>query len=177
MRDIIGENMNNIFIILGINPKETFSGSIGYQPNFKVWEVNDAEFNSLCEITDEQFEQWSEEGAWWRQSDGSVMGTPCYDFVINGQPIVAWRDHRWEDRYREDWESMSEEEKSEYEDVDDYCDTWMTTEYEDILEYFCEELGASTERNVCALATDLAKYNNMTLAELFRKYGGSNENN
>lgn len=172
MKEIIEENMNNIFIIQGINPKETFSGSIGYWSDFKVWEVNDAEFNSLCEITDEQFERWSEEGAWWRWSEGSIMGTPCYDFTINEQSIVAWRDHHWEDKYREDWESMSEEEKSEYKDIDDYCDIWMVTEYKDLLEYFCEELGASTERNVCALATDLAKYNNITMAELFRKYGG-----
>lgn len=172
MIEIIGENMDNIFIILGINPKETFSGSIGYWPNFKVWEISDAEFKELCSITDEQFERWSEADAWWRQSDGSIMGSPCYDFIINGHPIVAWRDHHWENRYREDWEYLSKDEKSEYKDVDDYCDTWMITEYKDILDYFCEELGASTERNVCALATDLAKYNNITIAELFRKYGG-----
>lgn len=104
-------------------------------------------------------------------------GIPCYDFIINGNSIVAWRDYRWDDSYREDWEDMSDEEKSEYKDFDEYCDRWARVEYKDILEYFCEELGASTERNVCALATDLAKYNNITLAELFRKYGGSNENN
>jgi hypothetical protein len=177
MREIIGENLNNIFIIQGINPKETFSGSIGYWSNFKVWEVNDVEFESLCNITDEQFEKWFEEGAWWRYASGSIMGTPCYDFIINGQPIVAWREHHSENRHQEDWNSMSEDEKSEYTDFNDYCDTWTTTEYKDILEYFCEELGASTERNVCALAADLAKYNNITIAELFRKYGGSYGNN
>ena len=169
--------MSNIFIIFGIKPKETFSGSIGYWPNFKVWEVSEAEFKSLCKITDEQFDRWSEEDAWWRWSDGSIMGTPCYDFIINGHSIVAWRDYRWDDSYREDWEDMSDEERSEYKDFDEYCDRWSRVEYKDILEYFCEELGASTERNVCALATDLAKYNNMTLAELFERYGGSNENN
>ena len=177
MIEIMGENMSNIFIILGISPKETFNGSIGYWSNFKVWEVSEAEFKMLCDMTDEQFDRWSEEDTWWRQSNGSIMGTPCYDFIINGQSIVAWRDHYWEDKYREEWESLSDEEKYEYKDVGDYCDTWMTTEYRDILDYFCDELGASTERNVCALATDLAKYNNMTLAELFRKYGGSNEDN
>ena len=40
-------------------------------------------------------------------------------------------------------------------------------------EYFCDELGASTGKNVCALATDLAKYNEMSIAKLFMIYGGS----
>ena len=177
MIEIIGENLQTFMENMHINATLTYSGNIGYWEHFEVWELNDDKFKRLCEITDEQFEQYAAEDAWWRQSDGSVMGSPCYDFVINGNTIVAWRDHYWEDRYREDWTEMSDEDKSEYEDFDDYCNTWMITEYKDILEYFCEELGASTERNVCALATDLAKYNNMTLAELFRKYGGSNENN
>lgn len=174
MKEIIGENMNNIFIIQGINPKETFSGSIGYWPNFKVWEVNDAEFNSLCEITDEQFERWSEEGAWWRWSEGSIMGVPTYEFTINDEKIMAWYD---DDRDKDLEEDFKEEVASGYEvdteeNLEKYITTWHPMEYKDLLEYLCEELGASTERNVCALATDLAKYNNITMAELFRKYGG-----
>lgn len=76
MIEIIGENMDNIFIILGINPKETFSGSIGYWQSFKVWEVSEAEFKMLCDMTDEQFDRWAEDDAWWRQSNGSIMGSP-----------------------------------------------------------------------------------------------------
>ena len=172
MIEIIGENLKTFMDNMHINAILTYSGKIGYWDHFEVWEVNDDEFKRLCETTDEQFEQYAEDDAWWRQSDGSVMGSPCYDFVINGQPIVAWRDYRWEDRYMAYWETMSEEAKSKYKDAYDYCDMWMTTEYKDILEYFCDELGVSAERNVCALATDLAKYNNMTIAELFERYGG-----
>ena len=53
----------------------------------------------------------------------------------------------------------------------------MPYEYKDLLEYFCEELGASTEKNVCALAVDLAKYNGLTLSELFKIYGGDTNGN
>lgn len=177
MIEIIGENLQTFMENMHINATLTYSGNIGYWEKFEVWEVDNNEFNRLCELTDEQFEQCASDDAWWRQSDGSVMGTPCYDFVINGNPIVAWTNEGRLDDLHDELEELSSEEKEEYKDVDDYCDTWMTTEYKDILDYFCDELGASTGRNVCALATDLAKYNNMTLAELFRKYGGSNENN
>lgn len=44
--------------------------------------------------------------------------------------------------------------------------------YHDILIYLCDEIGASTERNVCACTIDLARQNNLTLAELFKKYLG-----
>jgi hypothetical protein len=174
MKEIIGENMKNIFIIQGINPKEAFSGSIGYWPDFKVWEVNDTEFNSLCEITDEQFERWSEEGAWWRWSEGSIMGVPTYEFTINGEKIMAWYDgDRDKDLIEDFWYDVAKGYETDADgNLEKYIAAWHTTEYKDLLEYFCEELGASTERNVCALATDLAKYNNITMAELFRKYGG-----
>lgn len=38
--------------------------------------------------------------------------------------------------------------------------------------YLCDEIGASTEKNVCACTVDLAQQNNMTLSELFKKYLG-----
>ena len=178
MREIIGENMKNIFIIQGINPKETFSGSIGYWPNLKVWEVDDVEYESLCNMTDEQFERWSEEGAWWRCAKGSNMGVPTHEFTINGEKIVAWYDDYIDKNLTEEfWYDVANGDETDADgNLERYIAEWHTTDYRDLLEYFCEELGASTERNVCALATDLAKYNNMTMAELFRKYGGSNGN-
>ena len=44
--------------------------------------------------------------------------------------------------------------------------------YTNLTEYLCECVGASTGKNVCACAMDLAKYNDMTMAKLFEKYGG-----
>ena len=45
-------------------------------------------------------------------------------------------------------------------------------EFQNLTEYLCDCVGASTEKNVCACAVDLAKYNGMTMAELFAKYEG-----
>lgn len=44
--------------------------------------------------------------------------------------------------------------------------------YVNLSEYLCDCIGASTGKNVCACVTDLAKYNDMTIAELFDKYEG-----
>ena len=43
--------------------------------------------------------------------------------------------------------------------------------YSNLSEYLCECVGVSLPKNVCACAMDLAKYNNMSMAELFEKYG------
>lgn len=42
----------------------------------------------------------------------------------------------------------------------------------EFFEYLCEHVGASLPRNVVACAMDLAKYNNMSMAELFQNYEG-----
>lgn len=43
-------------------------------------------------------------------------------------------------------------------------------EFDDLLQYLCDEMGCSQPKNVCALTKDLAKYNNMKLSELFLRY-------
>lgn len=50
-------------------------------------------------------------------------------------------------------------------------DCWPR-EYDYLTEYMCDEIGASMEKNVCALAVDLARINNITMGELFTKYQG-----
>ena len=177
MREIIGENLQSFFDNMHINAKRTYSGNIGYWHNFEVWEMSEDDYEQICDIADEIYEQIAASDSWWRGADGSNLGVPCVDFVVNGHPIVAWRNEYRIDDLEEEWDELPDDEREEYENFDDYCETWLTTEYKDLLEYFCDELGASTERNVCALATDLAQYNNMTMAELFERYGGSNENN
>lgn len=37
-------------------------------------------------------------------------------------------------------------------------------------EYLCEFIGASTPHNVVACVIDLAKFNHLTMCELFKKY-------
>ena len=49
-------------------------------------------------------------------------------------------------------------------------DAVLDESYESLLKYFDYALGVSSEINICTLATGLAKQNNMTMAELFKKY-------
>jgi hypothetical protein len=86
------------------------------------------------------------------------MGIVNKRYSINHHYINAW-----DGAGREDQE---EENKSLSLD-----DRWVEPrKYHDLLEYFCEEIGASTEKKVTALAIDLAKQNNMKMSELFKKY-------
>ena len=48
----------------------------------------------------------------------------------------------------------------------------MPHRYDTLTEYMCNEIGASTEKNVCALAVDLARANGLTMARLFEIYEG-----
>jgi hypothetical protein len=48
----------------------------------------------------------------------------------------------------------------------------MPYKYETLTEYMCDEIGASMESNVCALAVDLARANGLTMAKLFEIYEG-----
>lgn len=79
----------------------------------------------------------------WSWCKGSVLGTPTEIIKVNGEDLIGWR-------------SSSIKENN----------------YRNLLTYFCDELGVSRMRNICACAIELAKHNNMTLAELFIKYQG-----
>ena len=121
--------------------------------------------------TEEEYEQIAADDSWWRGANGSNLGVPYQIFKINGKSLLAWCGRNRDELYDE-YNEMDEEERAEYARAEEYVEFFAPFEYSDLLTYFCEELGASTERNVCALATDLAKYNNITIGELFEKYGG-----
>lgn len=177
MREIIGENLRKFFKNAKIQGLITYSGNIGYWPHFEVWEIQERDYDRMCDMTDEEFERLATKDSWWRGSEGSNRGAVNEEFIINGLPLVAWRDEDRVGDYEDEWNDMDEEEQSEYENFEAFLNTWLTKEYPHLLEYFCNELGASTGRNICALAADLAKYNNITMAELFKRYGGAYENN
>ena len=138
--------------ILGDNLKKFFDiidnppkdAEITYAGNrYEVWEVSDGLHNKMCDMSEEEFIELAGEDAWWRSSTGSVLGVPDTEFEVNGEYLLGW--NRWE-RERKN--------------------------YSDLSEYLCECVGASTGKNVCACAMDLAKYNDMTMGELFEKYEG-----
>lgn len=170
MKEIIGERMHNVFAAVGVNPKETFKGRIGYWNEFTVWEITDEDFEALCNMSDRDFKKHSQDLAWWRYAEGSNQDEPNHEFIINGEKITAWYDEDRDEDLAEDFENENEVDKEG--GLEAYIATWHTTTYDKLIDYLNSELGASTERNVCALAVDLAAYNNITMSELFRKYGG-----
>ena len=144
MKEILAYGLQSLFINTDLSCRCTYKGK-----RYEVWEIPDKDFKTMSDMTDEEFEDVCPDG-WWRYSDGSVLGKPKANVCINGEYLVGWDD----DYYLPD----------EYEDE-------PIKHFESLSDYLCDCVGASTEKNVCACAVDLAKYNNMTMAELFKTYG------
>lgn len=172
MKEFIGENMGVVFEKLNIPYMQGYSGNIGHWPNFGVYKVLEQDFSKLCDMPDDEFEKEFPE-SWWRYAESSNMGTPNCEFVINGHQIDAWQNEWYVDDLVEEYYILPLDEQLEYNSVEEYVDENYRYKYSNLLEYMCDELGVSTEKNVCALATDLAKYNEMSIALLFKLYGGS----
>ena len=110
---------------------------------YEVWEIPDDDFKNMCDMTDEDFERVCPNGM-WRSSTGSNLGEPYTRINVNHHRIIAW-------------ESSIQKAKR----------NWYS-----LLEYFCDGIGASQPKNVCALATHLARANKIKMSELFQKYEG-----
>lgn len=128
---------------LGIKATRTYGNEY---TDYQVYELSKEEYEKLSNDADERD---IEDGFWlhggWRWAEGSNMGNPNTRMTVRGEELVCWE---------KEWNGMQED------------------EYKDLLTYLCNEIGASAFRNVCALAVDLAKWNNMTMAQLFEKYQG-----
>lgn len=144
MKEIMGENLSPFFRKVGIYPPKKFNGNVGHWPNLEVWHLTDSQFELIEDMTDEEFNNMAPDGCWWRFAEGSIMDVPNVRAKINDKEILAWANPN----------------------------TTHNLEYDNLLEYYREVLGVSTEKNICALSVDLAKYNNMTIAELFWRYSG-----
>ena len=145
MQEILAKNLQPLFDNTSLTGKKTYSGEL-----YEIWDVSGEDFKSMCDMSDEEFEKLCPEGM-WRSADGSNMGFTNAKAIVNEKHIICWD----KDYYLPD----------EYEDE-------LCNEFESLLEYFCDCLGASQPKNICALAVDLARYNNMTMGELFTKYEG-----
>ena len=158
MKEILGNNLeqffNTNFFNDGITGKRTYKGN-----RYEVWEVSNTAFDVMCNMSEEEFEKLAGEYAWWRSSNGSNKGAPDTTIHINGYELMGWgvelRANEW------DWVDEWEDEDGESE-----------IHADSLTRYLCDVIGASQPRNVCALAVDLAKYNNMTMGELFVKCEG-----
>lgn len=139
--EILGNKLKRFFDIVDNPPNDA---EITYAGNrYEVWEISENLFNKMCDMSEDEFVKLAGEDAWWRQCDGSVLGVPDTKFIISGEEMVGWNT-------REEYENF---------------------QYAKLTDYLCYGIGASQPKNVCACCVDLAKYNDMTMAELFEKYG------
>ena len=112
--------------------------------DYKVYEVTEEDFDILCNEPNTD-NTWINCG--WRYCEGSNMGYPNVYLNINEKRIKCWM----------------------YEFEDEPIELY---DYETLIEYINEECGATTFKNICAIAIDLAKYNKMKMSELFKVYEG-----
>lgn len=147
--EILGNNLKRFFDEIDLyeeKAKITYSNR-----RYEVWEVSESLFKDMCDMKEETFRDIAGDDAWWRSSSGCVLGRPDARAKVNGKFLICWdKDYYLPDEYEEE----------------------PIKEFQSLTEYLCDCVGASMEKNVCACAVDFAKYNGMTMAELFAKYEG-----
>ncbi len=160
-----GGGLHRAFKALGIDAKRTYKSA--HEPYYEVWELDKKYIRTLEEVT-----EWQSNWGFWRFAKGSNMGTACSFFTVNGKELIAW-DGPARDELLDRWSDEPHEEKLEYNYLfKEYEEFWKPHTYSTLLEYMSNELGASMESNVCALAVDLARANGMSMAKLFETFEG-----
>ena len=146
MKEILGNNLEQFFFVLDY-PKE-YGAVCTYKSNrYEVWLMDDEVFDMISDMSNEKFVKLAGEDAWWRSSTGSVLySLDKGEVLINNRKMIAWIENTGEERISED------------------------KEFDSLSEYLCCFVGVSMPRNVVACAMDLAKFNNMTMGQLFSKY-------
>ena len=160
MKEILGGNLKRFFDIVDSKYNDadiTYAGD-----RYEVWEVSDELFEKMCNMSEEEFAKLAGSDAWWRQSEGSNLGAPDITVYIKDNEMLGWRGI-YDDDYCNDEERNA-----------DTCLKCMIDRFtfSSLSEYLCNKVGVSQPKNVCACAMDLAKYNNMSMSELFQKYEG-----
>ena len=155
MKEILGNHLMHFMVAMSDHKdyerhQRTYKGD-----RYEVWEVSDDLFEDMCNMSEEKFVELAGKDAWWRSSIGSNLSSlQKGEIKVNGQIMQGWIMKPWDDYTIYEDEGMGD------------------VSYESLSEYLCEVIGASQPRNVVSCAMDLAKYNNMTMGELFSKYEG-----
>lgn len=167
MAEILGGGgLHKAFKELGIQAIRTYRGK--EKPHYEVWELSKDDLKKL-----EYTVEWKDEWGWWRFAKGSNQGTPFEFFQVRGKELIAWENQYKRDDLRDDWDDEPDDEKAAYHySFQEYVKVHCQNEYDTLLDYMGEELGASNGTNVCALAVDLARANGLKMSELFQIYEG-----
>lgn len=145
MVEIYGGHMSQFFEKPGFTGICTYRNTDKYGVVREVWEISESVLETMSEMSEEEFCAIAGECAWWRYSEGSNLGVPYGKFIINHHRVKGW------------------EQRNEYGRYKARCN------YDSLLDYFCNHIGASQPGNVCALAVSMAKYNGMKMGELFSR--------
>jgi hypothetical protein len=165
MEILAGNGIQNAFKELGIKAKCAYKSS--HEPYYEIWDVDKRDVKILEETT-----EWLDEWGWWRGAKGSNLGTAADFFTVNGQFMIGWNGPSRDD-LREQWRNEPDEERASYNySFTKYEEQMKPRTYETLLEYMREEIGASMESNIIALAVDLARANGKTVSGLFKVYEG-----
>lgn len=167
MKEILGGNLKRFFDATDPNYNEA---DITYASEmYEVWKVSDELFEKMNNMSEEEFVELAGEDAFWRYSNGSVLGATDTTIYIKDNEMLGWRNKDNDCYYCEDDDYCYPEECNE-----ETCRECMIDRltFSSLTEYLCDEIGASQPKNVCALAMDLAKANGMSMGELFEKYEG-----
>lgn len=138
---VFGEIQNDLDR-LGIKARETYSNipSNG-DKKIRVYTLDEKNFEMLCE--DAEIDD-SDKNVWkdgaWFYAEGSNMHEPDVYVTVNSQKLLGW--------------SL------------DYYDE----KFDSITDYLYKTFDVSTIKNICSLSVDLAKYNDLSLSDLFSKF-------
>lgn len=125
---------------------------------FEVWRIPEEKLSVLSYLSEDE---WIDrfDNKWWRYCEGTNLeGGSTHRFKVNGKGLICWSNPEFAD-YETDEEADGQ-----------LVFSARDLNYNNVLQYCCEEWGASTPKNVCAICAGLAKLNGMSLNELFSKY-------
>lgn len=92
MVEILGKNLKQFFDTIDNPPNDA---EITYAGNrYEVWKVSDELFEKMCNMTEEEFIGIAGDGAWWRSSEGSNLGYPDEETIVNGSELICWSKER-----------------------------------------------------------------------------------
>ena len=149
MKEVLaGENIAKAFELFEISAKKEYQRipDNPYAVDYQVWSMSEESFTKLGKITDEEWaDKDSKEASgigWWRWAAGSI--------IESDKVVKSSIKHNKLLIYEPDFEA-----RHNFRDLVDYCSCVY---------------GASTERNLCAIWTSIAKLNEITLSELLKRY-------
>lgn len=136
---------------------------------YQVWRLSRKSYNKMLDIPGDD---WEEGWGWWRWAKGSNLFPDLTEFTVHEQPLlgfIGYKRQQWMEECEDCLDYHHGDCPADPEDIDE-C--YGPRVFKDLCDYVWNEVGATSERNFTAVCVDLAKYNKITLGELFRKYLG-----